>query len=374
MFGFFELFRGVVIQYPIIITLFSFFVGMISMKFVLRVAIRKQMVVRPNKRTSHTGNIPNVGGINIVTSFLTSYLLFTLSPLPSQSQFLLAGLYIIFIVGFFDDLLSFSPRKKLIGELIAGFILITLADVRLTNLQGFMGISGIGYLLSYFVSFFLFLLIINSLNLIDGVDGLATGIGMIICGFLAIYFYLIASTGNPEYINLSIMGFSLIGSLAIFFIYNVFGKRTKIFMGDSGALVLGYVVYTLIINFIEINNLNIQGQPLVNEHYYMRCAPAMAVCVLAVPLLDTLRVMITRVKKGYSPFKPDKNHVHHLLLSIGLKHKYVTYILVGVNLSFIGLALIGHGWRNIVLVFVAVAMAIVYTIILWRVVDYYKKK
>jgi UDP-N-acetylmuramyl pentapeptide phosphotransferase/UDP-N-acetylglucosamine-1-phosphate transferase len=336
------------------------------MPYVLKVSIRKQLVVKPNKRTSHKGNIPNVGGINIFTAFLLSYLLFSVSAGSSDNgKYFLAGLYLIFFVGFLDDLLAFSAKKKFIGEIFAGFIVIVVADIRLTNLHGFFWISEIPddlFIVSYLSSFFLFFLIINSLNLIDGVDGLATGIGIVICSFFGIYFQLIGE------LNLALMAYSLIGALALFFIYNVFGKKSKIFMGDSGALVLGYIVYVFVVKFCEVN----KTPP--NVKYFMYAAPAMSVCILAVPLFDTLRVMFTRIKKGYSPFKADKNHVHHLLLSIGLKHRQVTLILVSVNLTFIALALIGCEWKNSILGAAAALLAIIYTCIMWRVIDKHKKK
>lgn len=350
---------------PFITIIVAFVIGMMGMPYVLKVSIRKQMVVRPNKRTSHKGNIPNVGGINIYTSFLLTFLIFSVSMGTSSFlNYFLGGLYLVFFVGFLDDLMAFSALKKFLGELIAGFILIVLADVRLTNLHGFLWIeelSGYWLPLSYLVSFFLFLLIINGLNLIDGVDGLATGIGMVICLFFGVYFQLIDET------NLSIMAYSLIGALAIFFIYNVFGKRTKIFMGDSGSLVLGYIVYVLVVKFCEWNILE-------SNPFYVKAAPAIAFCVLAVPLFDTMRVMVTRIKKGHSLFTADKNHVHHLLLSIGLKHRQVTFVLVLVNVSFIILALLGRNWPNIILGVAAVVLAVIYTLLLWHLVDASKTK
>lgn len=350
---------------PFLTIFISFIIGLTTMPYVLKISIRKQMVVKPNKRTSHKGNIPNVGGINIFTAFLLTYLIFSVEEVPDTARLFLGGLYLIFVVGFIDDLLSLSAKKKLFGELLAAFILIVLANIRLTNLHGFLGVSGIlddYIIISYGSSLFLFLLIINGLNLIDGVDGLATGIGMVICAFFGIYFQLIGQ------LDLSIMAYSLIGALAIFFIYNVFGKKSKIFMGDSGALVLGYVIYVFVVKFCELNN-----DPSQND-YFMYAAPAMSGCVLAVPFFDTLRVMITRIKNGHSPFKADKNHVHHLLLSIGLKHRQVTFVLVLVNLSFIALAIIGNTWPNSVLGGAAVGLAILYTLIMWRIVDRHKKK
>ncbi len=361
-------------SYPFFAIALAFVIGYICMPYVLKVSIRKQMVVRPNRRTSHHGNVPNVGGINIFTAFYLSYLLFSAKSNSVFEKYFLAGAFLMFIVGFLDDLLSFSAKKKLIGELFAGFILIVIADVRFTNLFGFLWISEIPNQLigvSYLASFFIFLLIINSINLIDGVDGLATGIGMVICTFFGIYFQIIGK------MDLAIMAYSLIGSLSLFFIYNVFGKRSKIFMGDSGALLLGYVVYVFVVQFCEYNGeiaKQLAVSDTVNNPYFFYAAPAMTVCVLAVPLFDTLRVMITRIKHGESPFKADKNHTHHLLLSIGLKHREVTFVLVLVNLSFIALALIGHNWKNSVLGGLAAILAIIYTLILWRIVDRKKKK
>jgi len=369
MIDFFKTYIGWLSYYPFFIIIISFIIGLITMPYVLKVSIRKQLVVKPNKRTSHKGNIPNVGGINIFTAFLLSYLLFSFSGgVSDNSRYFLAGLYLIFFVGFLDDLLSFSAKKKFIGEIFAGFIVIVIADIRFTNLHGFFWISEIPdnlFIISYLASFFLFLLIINSLNLIDGVDGLATGIGIVICGFFGVYFQLIGQ------LDLSLMAYSLIGALALFFIYNVFGKKSKIFMGDSGALVLGYIVYIFVVKFCE---LNLVTQDSFKKSYFMYAAPAMSVCILAVPLFDTLRVMFTRIKKGYSPFKADKNHVHHLLLSIGLKHRQVTLVLVSVNLTFIALALIGRDWKNSILGAAAALLAIIYTCIMWRVVDKHKKK
>jgi UDP-N-acetylmuramyl pentapeptide phosphotransferase/UDP-N-acetylglucosamine-1-phosphate transferase len=359
---------------PWVTALFAFIIGYACMPLILKIAIRKGLVVKPNKRSSHSGRIPNIGGLNIFTSFLIGYLL---CVFPAENSFeinatnttMFATFYIIFLVGFIDDLLAISPKKKLFGELIATFILIVIADVRLKHFYGFLFLSDVStgwyVLLSWACSAFLYLLIINAINLIDGVDGLATGIGMTICAFFGIYFQLVGE------INLSIMAYTLIGSLAIFFIYNVFGGKYKIFMGDSGALLLGTIIYIFVIKFCEYNSL-----PSVINYspYFVYAAPAVCATVLAIPLFDTLRVMITRVKKGKSPFYADKNHVHHLLLSLGFKHRDVTFILILVNISFIALAIIGKEWHNYTLGFAAIFLAIFYIKILWYFVDKKKMK
>ena len=347
-------------SYPVLLGLVSFLTGYFLMPYVIQMAKNKELIVKPNKRTSHSGGVPNIGGINIFSSFIISYLLFSTSKIDFSTRVILAGMYFVLLVGFFDDTFELSSFKKLLGELFAGILIIVIADVRLTHLHGFLGIGEIPDGISYLLSFFVYLLVINGLNLVDGVDGLASGLGILICAFFGIYFQLIGE------IPLSMMGYSMIGALLIFFIYNVFGRKSKIFMGDSGSLVLGYIIYLFIVRFCEFNVHKIEE---INPEYIMKSAPVVAICVLAIPLIDTLRVMITRIKKGRSPFSPDKSHVHHLLLSTGLKHKEVTYILLFVNLVFIGLGLLLRNFNIGLGILIAVALAAFLTVLLWRIVD-----
>ena len=328
------------------------------MPVVLDIARKHNFVVKPNKRTSHEGAIPNIGGINIFVSFFITVFLFSFG-IFCQLQFFTFGVFIILIVGFVDDLIDLKVSWKLIGELASAFFLIVLSDIRLTNLHGFMGVFEIPDWQSYLLSFFVFIVIINALNLIDGIDGLASGLGIIYSLFFAIYFML---TGNS---NLAISAFAMVGSLAVFFIYNVFGKKSKIFMGDSGSLLLGYMITLYVFEFCEMNVY--QRVPL---NYYISAAPALAICVLSVPLFDTLRVMLTRIKKGVSPFHPDKNHIHHLLLKTGLKHRQVTFVLIVVTMLFIALGILGNNWEIGFLVLTAFVLASILTYILWRIVDY----
>ena len=354
--GLVELFSS----YPFLLGLVSFLVGYFFMPYVIQMAKKKELIVKPNKRTSHSGGIPNIGGINIFSSFIISYLLFSTEKIDFQSRVIIAGMYFVLLIGFFDDAIELPPLKKLLGELFAGVLIIVIAGVRLTHFHGFLGIGEISDWVSYPLSFFIYLLVINSLNLIDGVDGLASGLGILICAFFGIYFQLINA------ISLSMMSYSLIGALLIFFIYNVFGNNSKIFMGDSGSLVLGYVVYLFIVRFCEFNVHRIEE---MNPEYVMRSAPVVAICVLAIPLIDTLRVMITRMKKGKSPFTADRNHVHHLLLNAGLKHKEVTLVLLLVNLVFIGLGILLRNFNIEFGILIAVALAAFLTVLLWRIVD-----
>jgi UDP-N-acetylmuramyl pentapeptide phosphotransferase/UDP-N-acetylglucosamine-1-phosphate transferase len=341
-----------------LVGIFSFLLGLAFMPLVIRIAKQKDFVVRPNKRMSHTGSIPNIGGIDICGSFLLTYLLFEFNTLQ-QSQFLLIGVFTIVAVGLVDDILVLSPLGKLLGEMLAGIAMVGFADMRITHLHGFLGIEQIGILPSYLISLFVLIAIINAINLIDGIDGLASGLGMIYCLFFAIYFGLVGETAW------SIMAISLIGSLAVYFIFNVFGHKQKIFMGDSGALLLGYVLCAFVFHFCELNAYH-----EVPAAFQMSGAPAVAICVLTVPLFDTIRVSLTRIKHHKSPFLPDKNHIHHLLLRTGLNHIQTTCVLLSVSLCFIALAVVGRNWNMWLLVGVDFLIATILTVILWRVIDH----
>ncbi len=290
-------------------------------------------------------------------------------------------------------MIDISPKNKFMGEFISAFIIVVMANIRLTHFHGLFGISEIdpGHIwLSYLASAFLFVLLTNSINLIDGVDGLATGMGILISLFFGIYFQCAGEYELTQshmmtassLTNLSIMAYTLIGALAIFFIYNVFGGssknrkrkmfRRKIFMGDSGSLLLGAIIYVFVISFCQYNVSNISVRD--TNTFFINASPAVALCALAVPLFDTLRVMITRIKKGNSPFKADKNHAHHLLLSLGMKHWQVTLTLISVDATFILLGVLGKDLHNWELGGLAILLGIAYTFTLWRILDYKKKK
>lgn len=321
-------------KYQFLAVFVSFIIGWACMPLVLKIARAKHFVAKPNKRMSHTGEIPNVGGLDICFSFLFTYVIFEYDMLQ-QSQFVLFGVLLILAVGFADDVLDLSPLSKLLGETAAGIAIIGFADIRITHLHGFLGIAELHPVASYLLSFFILIAIVNALNLIDGVDGLASGLGILYCLFFAIYFQF---AGMEAW---AMLAYSLVGALAVFFIYNVFGgKRRRIFMGDSGSLMLGYMLTTFVFIFCEAN-----AYSQVPANMICKAAPAVAVCVLSIPLFDTLRVMITRIVHKKSPLSPDKNHIHHLLLKSGLSHIQTTCVLMTVSLLLILLAWFARNWN-----------------------------
>ncbi|MDR1170575.1 MAG: undecaprenyl/decaprenyl-phosphate alpha-N-acetylglucosaminyl 1-phosphate transferase [Prevotellaceae bacterium] len=302
-------------------------IGFFSIPKVVKVAIKKDLVAKPNHRTSHTGRIPNVGGISIFISFILALLITSDFNLDGGIQFLIFTALVLFFVGLYDDIMIISAKRKLMGELFGISAMIFLGNLRLTNLHGFFGVHEITYLASVLLTFFVTIVIINAINLIDGIDGLASGVGIIVSLFFGIYFTL---TGNGQ---LAVVAFSLLGALIPFFIYNVFAKRGKIFMGDAGALVLGVILAALTISFNEVNITN-------TSPYHILNAPMVSLCILVLPMFDTIRVFTVRIIHKKSPFSPDKNHLHHMFLALGYSHKQATGILLLINIVYIGIGLL----------------------------------
>jgi UDP-N-acetylmuramyl pentapeptide phosphotransferase/UDP-N-acetylglucosamine-1-phosphate transferase len=221
--------------------------------------------------------------------------------------------------------------------------LVFKANVKITSLYGIFGIYAIPEFASIILSIFTIIVIINAFNLIDGINGLSGSIGTLISVILGSWFFLI------DRLEIAIVAFSLAGSLVAFLKYNV--SPAKIFMGDTGSLLLGIVCAILTIQFIELH------QDLAGSPYAFKSAPSVAIGILILPLFDTLRVFTMRIIRGRSPFLPDRNHIHHLLLDSGLTHMQSTAVLVGVNILFIIMAVKLQGIGNLYLLFVIFAVA-----------------
>ena len=227
-------------------------------------------------------------------------------------QFVIASITIIFLAGIIDDLLSLTPYKKIIIQVISILLLIYGADVRIDSMHGVLGIYELPYIISAFFTVFVIVVIINCVNLIDGVDGLAGGIGSIAGIGFGIVAYMMS-----QY-DIAVFSFSLSGSLLAFLKYNF--HPAKIFMGDTGSLLIGLALSVLAINSIKMGFI-FDTYTLPNK------GPLLAIVFLAVPLFDSLRVFIARVSKGRHPLRPGRDHIHHALLKLGFGHKYTSIAL-----------------------------------------------
>ncbi len=298
----------------------AFFITYLAIPSIIRIAQVKGLVDEPGERRSHTDSIPTLGGLAIFAGLVFSITFWTPFVVFSELQYILCALIVIFLIGAKDDIIPLSPGKKFLGELIAAFILVFQADVQLTSLHGVFGVYDLPIWASIALSIFTVMVIINAVNLIDGINGLSGSIGVIISVTFGWWFYEINS------IELAIIAFALAGALTAFLKFNY--TPAKIFMGDTGALIVGLVCSILAIKFIEINKNLVHPMAI-------QSVPAVAVGVMIVPLFDTLRVFALRMARGKSPFHPDRNHIHHLLLDCGLSHMQGTSVLMTVNILFI---------------------------------------
>ncbi len=296
------------------------------MPVLIKVAKIKHLVDEPgDDRKVHHRSIPTLGGIMLFAGTIIAYSLWFPSAEDSLGgnydvlsalqdfKYLVASMFILFFMGLKDDIIGMSPSKKLLIHLGVGFILVYMASIRITNFNGLFGIYEIPTWISLILSLFVYIVIVNAINLIDGVDGLAGGVGFIASITFGFWFY------QTKDLPLALLASGLAGSLLGFLVFNF--NPAKIFMGDSGSLIIGVVLYVLAVKMIEFDDT------LLSNSVQGPSKPVMAMAILCYPLIDTLRVFTIRVLRGKSPFSADKNHIHHKLLSLGFSHKKTVAIL-----------------------------------------------
>ncbi|MBU6343331.1 MAG: undecaprenyl/decaprenyl-phosphate alpha-N-acetylglucosaminyl 1-phosphate transferase [Bacteroidetes bacterium] len=320
---------------------------------VIRVAKERRLYDKPNERSAHKEPTPSLGGVAIFAGAICSIVLWT----PMQSfgvlQYILAAFVLIFLLGVLDDLLPMSPTKKFAGQLLVAVIVSYKANIRISSFYGVFGVTEIPEITSFMLSVVVIVGIINAFNLIDGINGLAGSVGLLACIFWGAWFLAVGAHA------FAIVAFSLAGSIIAFLKYNF--TPAKIFMGDTGSLMIGTACSILAIQFIEMNHVLHQSTNVV-----FGAAPAIAIGILILPLFDTLRVFSIRIFKGKSPFHPDRNHIHHLLLDSGFTHMQATATLVGVNLVFIGLVIGLNRYGTLLVLLCELSLALFLTFFLTR--------
>lgn len=306
---------------------------------IISVAYSKKILDIPNYRKVHEDMVPRLGGVAIFSGFMTAVNIFGIVEFGVQQ--LIAGTLVLFFVGVKDDIVEVSVFKKFFVQVLACGIVMFVADIRITNFQGLFGITELNVGYSYAFSFLVILCITNAINLIDGLDGLAGSMVFIISLVFGFYFY-------HTQLAYAFVAFALAGGVLGFLRYNLI--NAKIFMGDTGSLVCGFILSVLAVQFIELE--------------VVASAPMVAVATLFVPLFDTVRVFIIRIFNGKSPFSPDRNHVHHYMLRSGLKHLQIVIILCAINLSAIVLAIFFKDLGNNLLVVILGGIAVSLSVIL----------
>ena len=317
----------------ILVFLTAFSVVLLATPALIKVAKLKNLVDEPSEdRKLHTRSIPTIGGIIIFSAFMFSCFLWFPDHSSSakadlgQFNYLMSVLILLFFVGIKDDIIGMSPTKKLIAHLMVGFILVVMGNIRITSFHGLLGIDIIlpDYA-SYLISIFIYIVIVNAINLVDGVDGLASGVGFIATIAFGLWFT------NTHDLAWALVSFSLAGALLGFLVFNF--NPARIFMGDSGSLIIGAIISVLAIQLIESPK---HFLPLKFQNVSL---PVLAMTILAYPLLDTLRVFSIRIANGKSPLTADRNHLHHKMLDRNPRHKITVIIIYIFSLIMITQAL-----------------------------------
>jgi len=285
-------------------------IAVTSIPVIINISGLLELKKKPNIRGAHKQDTPEFGGVAIYASLLIAHFLWPHTGEQADgylTNLAVVGLTILFFLGLKDDILILDPNKKLLLQVVAVSTLVLLGGLKVDNFFGIFGWYQIPDVISIPFTIFIFIALINAINLIDGVDGLAGGIAFIAGVSFGTWFML-----NRHY-SVACMAYSMSGALLGFLRFN-FSKTSKIFMGDTGSLIVGFLLAFFAVKFIRIN-VTYRYDP---EAFFN--APILAVALLIVPIFDTLRVFLVRILNKRSPFKADRNHLHHVLLDNGLTH------------------------------------------------------
>lgn len=309
--------------FVLIISLFAFIVTTFVFPKVLRFAKKHQVVDSPNGRKLQRTPIPVLGGVAVYLGIVMGYLILA-SYLPEPIiMWCLAAMTIMQIIGIWDDISDLSTMFRFQIEIVLVAVFIAVSGIYIDDFHGFWSVHQLNNIGAIILSVIAGVGIINAVNMIDGVDGYVSGFCIQACLCFAILFWMVNES------ILFCMAMVVIASLLPFFFHNVFGIRSKMFIGDGGTMTLGvlmaiFVFYTLS-SGTNCCILETQGVSLL----------AFTLAVMCIPVFDTLRVMTLRILRGYSPFKPDKTHLHHLFIEMGFSHLGAALSILSINLSVV---------------------------------------
>jgi UDP-GlcNAc:undecaprenyl-phosphate GlcNAc-1-phosphate transferase len=342
-----------VIQLSAAIT--SFVICFLIIPVIIKYSLKKNIVDVPGRRKIHKKITPSMGGIAIFTGFFIATLIWLDLQSWGYIKFILVALFIIFFIGVRDDLVPLRPLLKLFGQIMSASLLIFLFDLRLGSLYGLFNIYDIPGPVSYLLTIFTIIVITNSFNLIDGLDGLAGTIACIALVAFGTWFFLVGDN------IFAIFSFSMLGAILAFLIFN--WEPSEVFMGDTGALVIGMLLAILSIHFINLN-----FQLPTDSKFKFDASVSTAASFIIIPLVDTSRIIILRLLKRQSPFRPDKSHIHHAIMRLGKTHSQTTIILGITQILFIVLAIFLNNIGDKYALLSVIAVSIILSVILDRLI------
>ena len=332
----------------------SFLISFLLFPVVIKIFKKLNWYDQPGTHKIHSATTPSMGGIAILIGTMLALLM----SLPLQQwvsmKYFFMSIILMFLIGLRDDVLALTPRQKLLSQFLPVFVLVFLDDLLLVSFYE-MGDGQLFLIpITYFISLLTVVIISNGYNLIDGIDGLAGTVGVLVLTFFGCWFY----AADQNFLSLVALCFA--GALFAFLMFN--WQPSSIFMGDTGALTIGLVLSFFAIRFINLN----YSLPATHAAKFTSSIST-AVCILIIPIFDTLRVIILRLSKFQSPFHADQNHIHHRFLGLGLSHAGAVKWIGGINLVFIILALALKDRSDLVLLPVIVVICLLINFVLkWR--------
>lgn len=309
----------------------SWAISYVSFPVIINISNAKGLLATPSERSSHIKKTPNLGGIGIFMGFILTFTTFGSIFNIGANYNIIGSLVVLFFLGLKDDILILSAKTKFLVQFGISFLLTVSSHVTINSFYGILGIYEIGSVPAIAITTFVYVLIINAYNLIDGIDGLAAIIAICFLSVSSFLFY------NADATTLLVISLTLNGSIIAFLKYN-FSQRKKIFMGDTGSMIVGFLLSYLVINILNQKEINV-------GLFSYSTNPILLIALLFYPLLDTARIFFVRIfilKK--SPFSADSNHIHHKLLSLGFKHYHISLFvgLVTMLLVFFSLVLVNY--------------------------------
>jgi UDP-GlcNAc:undecaprenyl-phosphate/decaprenyl-phosphate GlcNAc-1-phosphate transferase len=333
----------------------SFVISFLIVPVIIKYSLRKNLVDIPGRRKIHKKVTPSMGGIAIFCGFFISTMVWVDLQFWFKIKFILVALFVVFFIGVRDDLVPLKAIVKLLGQIMAVCLLTFLSDIQLKSLYGLFGIYELNFVVGYVITIFTVIAITNSFNLIDGLDGLAGSIASIGLLCFGLWFYLIG-----DHIFATIC-FTMLGAIFAFLIFN--WEPSEVFMGDTGALVIGMTLAVLAIHFINTNYSLPEGYP-----YKFNASISTAACFIMIPLVDTSRIIILRLWKRQSPFKPDKSHIHHAIMRLGKSHSQTTLILGTAQIFYVAMAIALRSYSEVTVLVVIVVLSIFLSVFLDRLI------
>lgn len=285
----------------------AFIVTLISVPVIIKLANKYKLYDVPNERKEHTVPVPTMGGIAVIAGMMMALLLWLPFDYEIEQICFFLSIAVLFILGVMDDLKDLSARYKFLVQ-VGLATLMAISGIRITSFEGLFGIHELPLLAQYTFTVLTIVGVTNAFNLIDGIDGLAGGLGFMSLATLGIFL-----TINGD-ITSALIAFSLAGGIVAFLYFNF--NPARIFLGDTGSLVLGFSISVLCIRLMQINTT-----PVLPH------ASLFILSLAFIPVFDTIRVFAMRIWRGKSPFEADRTHIHHLLTNAGFSHVFATRLI-----------------------------------------------